>query len=226
MLLLVVAYNNVCNRWPPFNGPLYVPINVLATGVLTLIALGALELSPDELGLSGSSPRGLGAGVVIGIVASAPLFLFLGHPRGARLLADRRVEGLSGRALAFQILVRVPLGTVMLEEVAFRGVILALLGGSDRPVAIAVSSVAFGFWHVAPTINLVAANRPHASNADKRRAVAGAVAFTALAGIALAGLRFASGGLAGPIGVHATVNGLGTLAAVAAHRKSASARVR
>ena len=44
-----------------------------------------------------------------------------------------------------------PLGTVLLEEVAFRGVLWGLLAHMDGPrVATLVSHSLFGLWHILP----------------------------------------------------------------------------
>jgi membrane protease YdiL (CAAX protease family) len=48
-------------------------------------------------------------------------------PATGDLFADRRHDTLDGNGIAFKALVAVPVGTVLLEEVAFRGVLLALL---------------------------------------------------------------------------------------------------
>jgi hypothetical protein len=42
--------------------------------------------------------------------------------------ADKRVSGLDGRAVACQTVVRIPIGTALWEEAAFRGVLQAALG--------------------------------------------------------------------------------------------------
>ena len=47
----------------------------------------------------------------------------------------------------------------MSEEVVFRAVLLALLAGvTTTAVAVGGSSVAFGLWHVVPTVEALRAN--------------------------------------------------------------------
>ena len=137
------------------------------------------------------------------------------------MIKDERVAHLSGKGLAYQVLVRIPLGTALLEEVAFRGVLVGAWIASGRPSAIAWSSLVFGLWHVGPTINLVRANRPGASTAVAVRTVAGAVVFTTAAGALFAWLRLEYGLLA-PLAMHASVNGLASIASVFASRRLAA----
>ena len=113
----------------------------------------------------------------------------------------------------------IPLGTVLFEEVAFRGVLWGLLA-HDFGVLVAtmVSACLFGVWHVLPAMDL---GRTHTSvrgptTAGRRRViitVLGTIAFTTIAGIIFAELRRRSGSLVAPIGLHWATNGLGVLAA-------------
>jgi len=48
-------------------------------------------------------------------------------PATCPLLNDQRVAGLDRRQLAYQVLLRIPVGTVAWEEIAFRGVLQAAL---------------------------------------------------------------------------------------------------
>src|SRR6185312_5074832 len=54
---------------------------------------------------------------------------------------------------------RIPLGTILFEEVAFRGVLWALISRLSTPVsALVVTSGLFGLWHVLPSLHLASAN--------------------------------------------------------------------
>ena len=46
------------------------------------------------------------------------------------LLDDQRIAGLDRRQLAYQVLLRIPVGTVAWEEIAFRGVLQAAGAGA------------------------------------------------------------------------------------------------
>lgn len=216
----LVVYNNALNLWPPFTGRLYVPINLAATTALIAIAFGPLGLDADSLGVARAAVSDVLVGGLLGAVLTGPLFALAVSRRAVRLVADRRVEGLKGSALAYQVLVRIPLGTALFEEVAFRGVLFGALRATlgTSPAGL-LSSVVFGLWHISPTVNAVRANRAEARARSLLIAVAGAVLFTTAAGLVFVWLRITSGALAVPFGLHATVNALGTLAAVVATRR-------
>lgn len=216
--LLVVA-NLLNNR--------LVPAAYLATCVATVVLLLALArragCSWDELGLGRSQVgRGLRWALVAVVVVAAGYLAVALLPATRELLVDRRVGALAPAAVLFQAFVRVPFGTVLLEETAFRGVLYGLLvrDGRGWVRATAVSSVLFGLWHVLPALGLPTVN-PILSGAtagDPFRAglvVLGAVAVTGLAGALLCELRRRSGSLLAPAGLHVAVNSLGYLTSLA-----------
>ncbi|HYO60395.1 MAG TPA: CPBP family glutamic-type intramembrane protease [Actinomycetota bacterium] len=219
LTLALAVYNNVANLWPPFNRTAYVPANLIAAGAVLAAGAAVLGLSAEQLGVAqlGLTDAALGTG--IGAALAAPLFVLAATARGARLVADRRVSDLRGRALAYQTLIRVPLGTALLEELAFRGVVFAAWLDEGEVVAYAVSSVVFGLWHVAPAATMVRVNAPGATPALTARSVAGTVVVTAAAGAALTWLRVGTGSLAAPFALHATLNSLATLAGALAGRR-------
>lgn len=218
----LVAYNNLLNLWPRFQGPAYVALNVgLAAGLLAL-AFGPLGHDAAALGLRGGRARGALLGAAIAAVTVAPLFLALVSPRLAARVADRRVAGLDHGSLAFRTLVRIPLGTALLEEVAFRGVLFAAFRSSGMaavPAALA-SSIAFGLWHVVPTLDALSANRPGSGAAAAVLAVTGGAAATTAGGLLLVWLRLRTGTLATPLALHAALNSLATVAAFLAHGRA------
>jgi membrane protease YdiL (CAAX protease family) len=174
-----------------------------------------------ELGLD---RRDAGRGLAEGLVAAAALAIVLAVaailPATRGLFQDRRAEDASVVVLLYLVLVRVPLGTVTVEETLFRGVLLGLgLRRWSRRVAVAVSSVAFGLWHILPARQLTTFNPVTeglaGDPAGRALGVAAAVAGTALAGLVLCWLRLRSGSLLAPALLHWTLNGLGyTLAFV------------
>ena len=113
----------------------------------------------------------------------------------------------------------IPLGTVLFEEVAFRGVLWGLLRrGRGTLTATVVSSALFGLWHVLPSLGLAADNQAIGSAVGKGTSgeaisVLGTVLFTGLAGVVFCELRRRSGSLLASIGLHWATNGLGVLAA-------------
>ncbi|MGH2705695.1 MAG: CPBP family glutamic-type intramembrane protease [Actinomycetota bacterium] len=214
----LVSYNNLLNLWPPFSGGLYVPCNALLGLGLFVMATGPLDLSLRILGMAGTRPGGVLLGAGLGLAAAAVPFLALRFPLGAAGLADRRLAGISSRQLLYRVLLRVPVGTAALEEIAFRGVLLALWLPQGARLAAVASSAGFAIWHIVPTRNLVLANRPGAAPATVLAAVVAGVAAAFAAGLALAGLRLELG-LVAAFALHAVLNGASTVAAFLATRK-------
>ncbi|MDQ4144546.1 MAG: CPBP family intramembrane metalloprotease [Actinomycetota bacterium] len=212
----MVAYNNLINCWPQFHR-LYFPINVGVAAGIVVLALGPLDLRPADVGLVGNTFSEAGMGVAGGLFLASPLFIALVSPRTAKLIADRRLEDSSAGEALFRILFRVPLGTALLEEVAFRGVLFALLVPYGPVWAAAISSAAFGLWHVVPTIHMARANGVSSIYGAVAAVVAG-VALTFAAGMIFVWLRVQTGGLAAPWAMHSAVNSYATLAAFLALR--------
>lgn len=208
----LAAYNNVTGlnagheRW-------YVRLNLGATGA-ALVAAAMSGLTPADLGLGRGRwlPGRLGCGLAAG--AGAAWLLIAVVPATRPVLGDQRATGLSGRDVAYQTLIRIPVGTALWEETAFRGVLQAALRRvMPDTAAIAVTSGVFGIWHIRPTVQALHAN---GLAGDRRRVVAGtatAVAATAAGGALLSWLREHSGRLADPVLLHAAVNSGGLIAA-------------
>ena len=215
----LVVYNNLLNLWPPFNRTWFVPLNVSLTGALLLVGFGPLDLDATQLGLGDLDVVDAFVGAGIGLALTLPLYVAPRWKRARGWVADERVAHLRGPAIAYQIFVRIPLGTAVLEEVAFRGILFASWRDLGDARAAIYSSIAFGLWHISPALNQLRANRRAASPAQTAAFIAGTVAVMSLAGVALVGLRLWTKGLVAPILLHAVVNGSATWAALLAHRR-------
>ena len=196
------------SRWQPVTGPVF--------AVLLLLVGRSAGLSWEQLGLGAGSvaPGLLWGGVAVGLVAGA-YAIGLSLPATRRLFLDARHRVGAARA-ARRARLAVPLGVVVLEEVAFRGVLWGLVEVEHGAAwATAVSSVLFGLWHVLPAVDGARANaegEPVGRGAVARQVVA-TVAFTTGAGVVFAVLRQESGSLLAPFLLHWATNGLGILAA-------------
>jgi membrane protease YdiL (CAAX protease family) len=192
----------------------YVPVNLLATIGLLLLAR-RMRLTPGELGLerervAAGTRWGLHAALVVGVV----LVLGAAFPATRPLFDDARTAGIGPGLLAYRALIRIPLGTVLLEEVAFRSVLLAAWRRTaSLPVAVFGSSLVFGIWHIRPAIELLIENDVAAAGPARILAVGGAVAGTTIAGIAFCWLRVRSGSLLAPGLAHMAANSLATVLA-------------
>ena len=123
------------------------------------------------------------------------------------------------------VLVQIPLGTVVLEEVAFRSVLWGMLARHGRPwQVLATTSALFGLWHVFPAMASATGNPAIGSAVAglgplaKVAVVGGTVLFTALGGVLAGELRRRSGSLFASVGMHWATNSLGVLFGVLAWR--------
>jgi membrane protease YdiL (CAAX protease family) len=190
-----------------------------AAGLLALARWAGLSWA--ELGLGpGTWWRGL-RWALAAIGAVAVLFAVAAVvPRTRSAFHDSRYHFGWGHA-ALTAFVLIPVGTVLFEEVAFRGVLWGLLWRRHGPwVATGVSSALFGLWHVLPSLGLAANNQAIGStvgsgSSGQAVSVLGTVLFTSLAGVVFCELRRRSGSLLAPAGLHWAANGLGVLAATA-----------
>jgi uncharacterized protein len=217
VLALAVAGNAAMNLLIP--PPLYVPAALLLALLAVLVAVRVGGCDARDLGLDRED---LGHGLRLGAAAAAVLAVVLivgaALPATRGLFTDRRVDQHSATLLLYHTLVRIPLGTVVLEETLFRGVLLGLaLRRWSPPVAVAFSSVLFGLWHLLPARGLSGFN-PMVATATQGTLRHGlvivlAVAATALAGAIFCWLRLRTGSLAAPSMLHLAGNSLAFLLA-------------
>jgi membrane protease YdiL (CAAX protease family) len=212
--VVLLLGRNLAGEWLiPFAW--YVPVNLAVTALLGLTAWqGGLSL--DDLGLARRRTRaGLLLGAVVAAVSAVIIVAGAVLPWTSSLFEDQRIADVDGLGeLAYQALVRVPLGTVVLEEFAFRGLLLGFAARwwSTRS-AIAFSSALFGLWHIHPTLDALNANDLAGGWPARSGAVVAGVAFTAVAGVWFCFLRQASGSLIAPALAHAATNGVATVTA-------------
>ena len=213
VLGVAVTWNLAANLWLPW--ALYVPGGLLLAAILVGVAVKIGGCRWSDLGLDRHElRRGLAYGAVVALSVTVVLALGAALPATRGLFQDRRAAGISTVVLLYVAFVRVPFGTVVLEETLFRGVLLGL--GSRRwsqATAVNVSCLAFGLWHVLPARHVTSFNPVFADLAGghlgRVYGVVVAVAGTAVAGLVLCWLRLRSRSLLAPALVHATVNGLG-----------------
>lgn len=205
---VLLAWNLAANLLLPDESSLL--LGVFAASLLLLLARRA-DVSRDYLGLR---KEFVGTGVKIGLACVAVVITALGViaaiPATREVLADDRFRGVGSPEMLFETLARIPIGTALAEEVAFRGVVLGmlLLWTSPRR-AVIWSSVLFGLWHVLPAIDALAtspaadiASGPLATFAE----VGGQVVITGVVGAGFAWLRLASRSIVTPALAHFGLN--------------------
>jgi uncharacterized protein len=217
LALAVLAVAKAVDRAVP---GAHVAVGLGLVACLVVIARGQ-GLTAADLGLTRSTwPAGLRWGAAAAVLVA--VVYVLAYVTGPVREALPDGEGGLGRAALWTVLVVIPLGTVLPEELAFRGLLLALLGRRyGLRAGILLSSGLFGLWHVVPSLGGGTANATMASvvGADAAGTVVRVVVtvvFTSLAGVVLCWLRLRSNSLLAPVLAHWTVNGLGVIVAALA----------
>ncbi|MGZ4435643.1 MAG: CPBP family intramembrane glutamic endopeptidase [Trebonia sp.] len=218
-LAAVLAVLLVINVWVHL-GPRRAHLVTGPLAALLLLQVGrAAGLTWTQMGLGrddllrGAAYGAVAAGAVAVVYAVA---LALPFTHGA--FRDTRYQ-VGPAAALYTTFVAIPLGTVVFEECAFRGVLWGLLAdGPGVVTATVVSSLLFGLWHVLPALDLARTSTAVSGGRAPSRSklvltVLGTVAFTTVAGLVFAELRRRSGSLLAPTGFHWATNGLGVLAA-------------
>jgi len=216
-VVAVLAAINVTNHL------LHPPWWVRALEGAALLAWARLDgLSWSRLGLGrdrlGSGCRwGLGAIGVVGAVYVVGVLLPLTRPAFQDVRYDLPLDDALGRAF-----VVIPLGTVLLEELAFRSVLWAFLSRyMGEWHVLLTTSVIFGLWHVLPALRAGASNRAvsdAAGEGGSAAVVVGTVALTTIGGLVFGELRRRSGSVLASAGAHWATNALGVLFGLVAWR--------
>ncbi|HST64290.1 MAG TPA: CPBP family intramembrane glutamic endopeptidase [Mycobacteriales bacterium] len=192
------------------------PVPVAAGLVVALLGVArAAGLTAADLGLARAT---WACGVRVGAAAAAAVLAGATVVLAVPALRDRVAPAEDSWAdVAVRVLLDVPFGTVVPEELAFRGVTWALLrrSGSERSATL-VSSALFGLWHVLPALGGGPANATVAGALGEgpvavAARVAGTVLVTGLAGVVFCRLRIASGSLLAPATLHWALNSIGVL---------------
>lgn len=212
MIAVAAAVSVAGHYGPAHTGLIAEP--VIAVGLV--IAARRLGISWRELGLSRST---WARGAIYALVAIAVVaFIYLAAatiPITRDAFMDTRYQLPAGRAL-LTALVIIPLGTILFEEVMFRGVLPAIVRKSKGVIAaVSVSSVLFGLWHVLPSLamgaNMLVVRMVGEGMFATCIMVAAVVAFTGAAGWLLCEIRHRSGSIIATAGLHWATNGLGVL---------------
>jgi membrane protease YdiL (CAAX protease family) len=184
----------------------------VAAGLVAVARLSGVRW--NELGLSSEGiGAGLRWGIPVALIAMAvPLAVAFLDP-GSFRCGDTRVLGFGLPLLVAHVLVRIPLGTALAEEVMFRGVLFAWLRrGMGATWAVAGSAVMFSLWHTSSTLALVDAVGPRPGCPGRAATLAVTLGSTAVAGVGFAVLRLLGRGLLAPILAHAAINAAGLTA--------------
>ncbi|HEX2041214.1 MAG TPA: CPBP family intramembrane glutamic endopeptidase [Acidimicrobiales bacterium] len=193
--------------------PAYVPTNIAFGGAL--VALGRRSAASwADLGLDRRQVRrGIAVGGVAASLAVAGMLAAAALPPTQGVFDDERVPAhASGWERLYQTALRIPVGTAAFEELAFRGVLLAMLRQRlSLRAAVAVDSALFGLWHIVPT--LAAARANGVVGMGRVGLVIGSVLATAVGGALFCVLRLRGRHLLAPAILHVAFNDTGYLLA-------------
>jgi len=163
--------------------------------------------------------RPVGVGLALFALTAGIFALGALLPATREAFFDSRAADSGVGAMLFQVLIRIPLGTVVLEEVAFRGVLPALMGAAPAirwkwgPVIGA--SVAFGLWHILPSFGLNTGNEAVAGALGGSQLITTllAVVSMTIAGISMCALARLGKGIKTTMLLHWATNSLGFVTA-------------
>lgn len=114
---------------------------------------------------------------------------------------------IGGADLQLRAFVTMPLDTVVPEELAFRGVLLALLRRRHAVVpSLVLSTVPFALWHGWIAVSTVRETNLSADPLLFALGLSGAFVAIFAGGVAFAALRAITGNLAAPLAAHWTFN--------------------
>ncbi len=208
-----VMANEVLPSWA------YIPWNCAIALVVVLLAVRLDGCTVYDLGLAARRvPSGLRWGAAVSGIVLAGYLVGIALPFTRDLFHDDRAD-VGASVVLWRTLVAIPLGTVLMEEIAFRGVLPAMFrrrtAGNTHPAlrADVYAALLFGVWHVLPTLDLSASNDTLRSllpgPLGVLATIAGAVVATGLYGMVLSQLRNRSDSLVAPAMLHWSTNSIG-----------------
>jgi len=202
---VLAAYNNVIGA-QPWHRRWYAAANGCAAAA-ALAAAAAGGLTAADLGVGRGRWHPGTAACRLAAATTAACLMAGTIPVTRPLLHDKRITALPGRAIVYQVAWRIPVGTVLWEEIAFRGVLQAALRRvMSEPAAIAVTSCVFGAWHIRPTAAALRVNGLAGDRGQAAVRVAAGVAATTAGGALFSWVRARTGRLAAPALLHLATN--------------------
>ncbi len=222
MLAASITTFRISQRW-------YVQLALVWCAAFVLFGWWA-GLSLADMSL-GNWFTGLAWGLGCIAVVTIAMGLGVAIPRLHPLFADERVRRSSATDVAHKSFFEVPLGTVLMEEIVFRSVLLGLLTKQfGTVVGVVGSALLFGCWHILPALEMHEAHsltsRFGRGWLARSATVVGTVLATGAAGVGFALLVVVSGSVLAPMGLHWATNGPGSIAAWLVGRRQARRRRR
>lgn len=166
------------------------------------LSLGQLGLRRERLGL------GVAVGSALALVGVAAAMILLRYPPlVAGPVTYAPLAAMSTPDLAVRIALTMPLDTIIPEELAFRGLLLAQLLRRYRVrAAVVVSALAFAGWHAVIVTTTIAQTSLAGDRLFAGLGLVGAFLAVFGGGVSFAALRVTTGSLAAPIAAHWVFN--------------------
>jgi membrane protease YdiL (CAAX protease family) len=204
IVVVLTVYNIARSSVIPGDGHFAANVTI---AVVVLLAGLAAGMTTAELGIERTH---LGAGLRLGGIVFAALLAILVVaalvPFTSGYFEDERVD-VSFWNMVGRVLIVIPLGTVFVEEIIFRGVLHGLLRRRFEIVRAAlIGATLFGLWHLFPVWNGYSGVEP--TDLDRWGSVAGTFVATFVAGLGFIWLRHRSQHLAAPILAHIGTNSI------------------
>ena len=213
--VLLLLYGNLTSLFEPDRREDFLLYSNL--GLLSLLLLWCrwVGFSLSDLGLAAAQVRASALwGVVLGLVLALPpvAFIALAPIVTGEPVQAGEINGLSGSEMAIRLAFRVPVGTALFEEAAFRGILYAVwLRGTDLRRTVLGTGVVFALWHTVITFKSVLEAEVVESAPLVALGYLGSLLGLFLGGAAFALLRWRTGGVVGPFFFHWIVVALMTL---------------
>jgi len=210
--VFLFIYNNVVNLLPAeLHARIYVWLNLTVLLLVWLWARKNLDLNARDIGFT---KKNLGKSILYGLGLTALIMVPAFALR--QLLPSLgitgtfvRLEGFSRTELWWRVLVRIPLGTGLFEEILFRGLFYGfLIKQYTSRRAIFQASLFFSFWHIMPALKVLLADFKVTSPLSLIGLWLVGLAGAFVAGLIFAWIRNRTGNIAGCLIAHILINDL------------------
>ena len=205
LVVFVVVFNVLFHRT---QGTARIIASVASYVILFLIVRYA-KLGLSNIGLAGSNIK---SGLLWGLIGAVIVFAVMGivYLVSPSTFLDARYNQ-DTRSLIGALVLSLPIYTVIIEEIIFRGVMPALLMRSTSvQLAFVLSSILFGLWHILPSLQMKSVSIFGGALFVPRPVVIGSsIVAPFVVGLLLSFMAYKSKSIIAPMIVHWSINASG-----------------
>lgn len=216
-IVFILLYSYAITHFVPKKYYSFVNIFLALGAIVFGLTLGNLSLS-----LIGLDTQNILHSLLIGALICTPVILLICaialNPKFSKHFYEVPSRNYNRKTFAYELLFRIPFGTAFSEEVIFRSVLLGiLLVNHSNSIAIIVSAILFGLWHVFPTLknleNNDTLNFDKISKRQKRGIITTVinVLSTTLIGVIFGVITIRTRSFMATWMIHTTINGISIL---------------